>query len=158
MCTRNVSIDARLLVVGCEGLEVRDVPVETRKWSEDTEVSAIQQFDAGIMPLPDAPWERGKCGYKLIQYMACRLPVVASPVGVNREIVEDGVNGFLAATPDEWVIALKQLRDHEELRQSMGMAGRKKVEAEYNIQVTAPKLGELLRSAAKESCTTNHGN
>lgn len=117
-------------------------------WSEAGEIPAIQAMDIGIMPLKDEPWERGKCGYKLIQYMACSLPVVASPVGVNRQIVEHGVNGFLAETPDEWRIAVDALLADPGLRYRMGQAGRQKVEREYCIQVTGPRLVELLRSAA----------
>jgi glycosyltransferase involved in cell wall biosynthesis len=101
------------------------------------------------MPLADGPWERGKCGYKLIQYMACGLPVVASPVGVNREIVEHGVNGFLADTADEWVRALAMLRDDPELRIRMGRAARHKVESGYCLQVHAPRLVEMLKSAVR---------
>src|SRR5207302_11438733 len=98
------------------------------------------------MPLPDDPPERGKCGYKLIQYMACGRPVIASPVGANREIVEHGVNGFLADTPGEWINALQSLRRDPALRTRMGHAGRKKVERVYSLQVTAPRLADLLLS------------
>jgi glycosyltransferase involved in cell wall biosynthesis len=98
------------------------------------------------MPLPDNPWERGKCGFKLIQYMACGLPVIASPVGVNSEIVEHGVNGFLAETQEEWEAALRTLIADSDLRQQMGKAGREKVEREYSLQVTGPKLVALLKS------------
>ena len=98
------------------------------------------------MPLPDNPWERGKCGFKLIQYMACGLPVIASPVGVNSEIVEHGVNGFLAETQEEWEAALSTLIADSDLRQQMGKAGREKVEREYSLKVTGPKLVALLKS------------
>ena len=98
------------------------------------------------MPLPDDPWSRGKCGYKLIQYMACGLPVVASPIGVNREIVEHGVNGFLAETPEEWEQALRTLLADPQLRERMGRAGRRKVEEHYSLQVTGPRVVALLHS------------
>jgi len=140
---------ARLLLVGSGPLHLAGVPVEIRSWSEETEVADIQNFDVGIMPLLDTPWERGKCGYKLIQCMACGKPVVASPVGINKEIVEDGINGFLASSETEWIEALNILRDNQELRQRMGEAARKKVEVQYSIQVTAPRLSELLRSVCK---------
>ena len=87
------------------------VPIEARPWSEATEVAELERFDVGIMPLPDGPWERGKCGYKLIQYMACGRPVVASPVGMSAQIVEHGVTGLLARTSADWVAALRALRD-----------------------------------------------
>lgn len=124
----------------------RSVPgFEFPDWSEDREISLIQGMDIGIMPLPDTPWARGKCGYKLIQNMACGLPVVASPVGVNREIVEHGVNGFLAKSDTDWYEALSTLLADPELRRRMGAAGRAKVEAEYSIQVLGPKVARTLR-------------
>lgn len=122
--------------------------MESLTWHEDTEVADILGFDIGIMPLSDGPFERGKCGYKLIQYMACGLPVVASPVGVNCEIVEHGVNGFLAETPEEWEAALRTLLSDPELRKRMGKAGREKVERQYSLQVTGPRLAALLKSVA----------
>lgn len=123
--------------------------LEILPWTEDTEVSLIQSMDIGIMPLPDTPWARGKCGYKLIQYMACGLPVVASPVGVNSEIVEHGVNGFLAETDDEWRAAIATLLTDADLRRRMGDAGRKKVEEQYSLQVWGPRVAQLLRSVAE---------
>lgn len=142
--------NARLIVAGGANVEIEGVPVVRRPWSEETEVAEIRAFDVGIMPLPDEPWERGKCGYKLIQYMACGRPVVASPVGANLKIVEDGVSGFLAATPSEWVRALTALREDRLLRERMGRAGRRRVETEFSLQVTAPRLVDLLRTVAKE--------
>nr|WP_231115169.1 glycosyltransferase family 4 protein [Moorella thermoacetica] len=139
---------ARVVLVGSGPVELTGVPVTVLPWSEDSEVEAIQSFDVGLMPLPDEPWERGKCGYKLIQYMACCLPVIASPVGVNKQIVEQGVNGFLARDTADWVTALNELRDNAQLREAMGRAGRCKVEKQYCVQVTAPRLVELLHNAA----------
>lgn len=139
---------SRVIAVGSGELNLAGVPLEVRPWSEETEVSDILSFDVGIMPLPDNPWERGKCGFKLIQCMACGLPVVASPVGVNRRIVEHGVNGFLASTAEEWTAALTGLRDNEELRSAMGKAARGKVEKEYSLQEAAPRLLSLLQSVA----------
>lgn len=124
------------------------LPMESIPWTESSEVASIQRFDVGIMPLVDGPFERGKCGYKLIQYMACGLPVVASPVGVNSQIVEHGVNGFLAITQQEWEDALTTLLTDSDLRERMGRAGRHKVEQEYCLQVTGPRLANLLHSAA----------
>jgi len=117
-------------------------------WDEEREAEEIGNFDVGIMPLPDNLWERGKCGFKLIQYMACGKPVVASPVGVNREIVVDGVNGFLASSHDEWVRALERLKSDPDLRKTMGASGRRMVEEKYCLQVTAPRLHRLLLEAA----------
>lgn len=113
-------------------------------WREESEIQHIQNFDVGIMPLLDEPFERGKCGYKLIQYMACGLPVVASPVGVNAQIVEHGVTGFLAENEQDWRQALAFLRDNPQKRREMGRAGRAKIEREYSLGATAPKLADLL--------------
>ena len=123
--------------------------LEILPWTEAREVELIQTMDIGVMPLPDTPWTRGKCGYKLIQYMACGLPVVASPVGVNSEIVEHGVNGFLASTDAEWRKAITTLLQDPDLRRNMGVAGRQKVEREYSLQVWAPKLSISLRDVVR---------
>ena len=140
--------DVRLTLVGTRPDDPPALPALRLDWSEDTEVASIATFDIGIMPLANSPWERGKCGYKLIQYMACGLPVVASPTGVNRDIVEHGVNGFLAETPDEWYQAIERLRTDPALRSAMGTAGRAKVEREYNLASVAPRLIEELHHAA----------
>lgn len=126
-------------------------PFEYLPWSEDTEVESIRGMDVGIMPLPDTPWTRGKCGYKLIQYMACGLPVVASPVGVNTEIVEHGVNGFLAETESEWASALATLIRDPDLRHRMGQAGRRKVEEAYSLRVHGPRVARLLKEVATQA-------
>ncbi|AWK90201.1 glycosyltransferase family 4 protein [Azospirillum thermophilum] len=139
---------ARLSLVGANPKVLYGPSTDHHPWSEDSEAGHIAAFDIGIMPLDDTPWEQGKCGYKLIQYMACGKPVIASPVGVNRDIVEHGVNGFLAETPDEWLEALRRLARDPGLRSRMGAAGRAKVEAQYSLAVTAPRLVGLLRAAA----------
>jgi glycosyltransferase involved in cell wall biosynthesis len=143
--------NTRVILVGSGNLTLPDVPLEIRPWTEATEVSDIQQFDVGLMPLPDEPFERGKCGFKLIQYMACALPVVASPVGVNQKIVEPGVNGFLATTPAEWRHALQTLRASPPLRTHLGLAGREKVEQLYSLQANAPKLLNLLQNGERKT-------
>jgi glycosyltransferase involved in cell wall biosynthesis len=125
------------------------VPTTVMPWSEESELSIGQKFDVGVMPLADGPFERGKCGYKLVQYMAGGIPVIASPVGVNQQIVEPDINGYLANSTDDWLIALRRLRNNVSKRREMGEAGRKKVEQKYNLRVTAPRLLELLSSIAK---------
>lgn len=136
---------ARVRIVGSGPFELPGVPVDLIAWREETEVDEIRGFDVGIMPLPDEPWERGKCGFKLIQYMACCLPVVASPVGVNTTIVEHGCNGLLATSTEEWVQALGTLAADSELRRRMGRAGRAKVDRGYCLQVSAPRFTNLLQ-------------
>jgi glycosyltransferase involved in cell wall biosynthesis len=135
----------RLVMVG--GLaRVPGVTLEGRPWTESTEVADVQSFDVGIMPLPDEPWERGKCGYKLVQYMASARPVVASPVGVNASLVDDA--GLLATTPDEWVAALVRLAKDAALRRDLGSRGRAIVERGYSLTVAVPVVLDALRRAA----------
>ncbi len=143
----------RVTLVGSGEVGWDGVPTEVRAWSEATEVADIQTFDVGIMPLPDAAWERGKCAYKLIQYMGCGVPVVASPVGVNQKVVENGVNGFLATSQEDWVCALHALRQNRPLRARMGQAARQKIEREYSLQGAAPRLLSLLQSAVKPAAS-----
>lgn len=137
----------RFIAIGID-TKALGLPMDSIPWSERTEVDSIRNLDVGIMPLVDGPFERGKCGYKLIQYMACGLAVVASPVGVNRQIVKHGENGFLAETPAEWAKALETLLADVDLRQRMGRAGRQVVEREYCTRVTGPRLVELLMGVA----------
>lgn len=142
--------DVRVRAIGAGPSAERDQfpGLELVDWSEAAEVAAIQRMDIGIMPLFDRPFERGKCGYKLIQYMACGLPVVASPVGVNREIVQDGANGFLATDESEWREALARLIADPEMRSRFGKAGRSIAETDYSLEVQAPRLIEILKAAA----------
>lgn len=141
---------AEVAVVGAGDAAPEDVgglsSFRFTRWTEEKEIAAVQAMDIGVMPLPDEQWARGKSGYKLIQYMACGLPVVASPVGVNCEIVRHGVNGFLASTADEWRDALSRLIASPELRRTMGTAGRRDVETRYSLAATAPRLVEVFRS------------
>ncbi|SNS74784.1 Glycosyltransferase involved in cell wall bisynthesis [Belliella buryatensis] len=120
--------------------------LELRAWSEETEVSSIQQMDIGIMPLEDSPWERGKCAYKLIQYMACGLPVVASPIGMNTEVVKHEENGFLATTDQEWIESLTKLLTNPHLRQSFGKAGHQLVQEKYTLEKNFEILKKVLTS------------
>jgi glycosyltransferase involved in cell wall biosynthesis len=138
---------AKVVAIGAKETNIEDIPLEIKPWSEATEVKEMQQFDVGIMPLTDTPFERGKCGFKLIQYMASTRPVIGSPVGVNAEIIEQGINGFQASSQAEWLQAFQKLKNDRYLRESMGLAGRKLVEDKYNIQITAPKMLQLLQKA-----------
>ena len=139
---------ARIAVVGAGHAAEAHPLLDNLPWTEDSEVARIHAMDIGIMPLGDTPWARGKCGYKLIQYMACGLPVIASPVGVNAEIVEHGVNGFLASTEAEWKEALETLLRDSDLRTQMGKEGRRKVEREYSLQVWGPRVAKMLHEVA----------
>jgi glycosyltransferase involved in cell wall biosynthesis len=140
---------AKLVAIGARRIDLAGIPFEIKPWSEANETALLHSLDVGVMPLIDSPWERGKCGHKLIKYMACALPVVASPVGVNPDIVREGVNGFLASSGAEWISALSRLRDDPSMGRAMGREGRKAVEQQYCTAVTAPKLAELLMQAAE---------
>lgn len=102
-------------------------------WIKQTEVQDLVEFDIGIMPLPDTEWAKGKCGLKGLQYMALGIPTIMSPVGVNSEIIDNGENGFLADSDDEWVAKLSLLIDSFELRKKLGDAGCKTVEEKYSV-------------------------
>jgi glycosyltransferase involved in cell wall biosynthesis len=138
-----------LRVSGAAGAIAFDgVDVRTEPWSLDREVELFNTCDIGVYPLTDDEWAQGKCGFKAIQFMACGVPVVASPVGVNREIIEDGVNGFLAATSAEWVDKLERLLLDADLRARFAAAGRRTVEERYSLRVNAPRFAQTLREAA----------
>ncbi len=124
------------------GVDVEEVP-----WSLQNEVQLFNQLDIGVYPLADDDWSKGKCGFKAIQCMACGVPVVAAAVGVNREIIADGVNSFLAASPAEWVDKLVRLLSDEPLRARFAAAGRQTIEQRYSLRVTAPQLAAVLASA-----------
>lgn len=141
----------RLVVIGVPVYKIEGVDVEAVKWRSATEVSDLRQIDIGIMPLPDESWTRGKCGCKALQYMALAIPSICSPVGVNTEIIEDGVNGFLASTEQEWLDKLKLLMHDAELRKRLGAAGRKTVETRYSAAVHAPRVYEILQSVVARS-------
>lgn len=149
VCSRH---GARLLLVGPRtevAGEFGNVVPEVVAWSEDSEAATLARMDIGIMPLRDGPWERGKCGYKIIQYMACGLPVVASTVGANLDIVRHGENGFLATGAAAWRDDLEQLILSRPLRTRMGLAGRACVEHEYNVGVQASRLADVLHDAGR---------
>ena len=146
----NHKTSVRFVAVGARSIDFSGTLVEIVNWSKDTEIEAIQSFSIGIMPLPDSPWERGKCGYKLIQCMACAKPVVASPVGVNNEIVEPGVNGYLAKTLEEWHDYLYILLINPESRYLMGLSGRQKVVLNYSTQVQASRFSNIIESLVKK--------
>lgn len=136
----------KLLVIGAT-FQVDGLKVECEPWSLETEVALLQACDIGLMPLPDDPWTRGKGGYKILQYSAVGLPVVASPVGINTTLVEEGVSGLLADTPEAWVTALSHLIDAAALRRRMGAEGRSRMLLDYSLKVSARRFSELVRSA-----------
>lgn len=142
----------RVLLVGANKDQFHNEPFEFLPWSEDNEVKNIQAFDVGIMPLPDTPWAKGKCGYKLIQYMACGVPVIASNIGANKDVVRHGRQGFLTTTLKDWYEAIMALYLSADLRKSMSFESRHRVENRYHLGITAPVLEKHLKRAASASC------
>jgi len=136
----------RLVVVGGPAPVIAGVEVIEHPWSLEQEVFLIQQFDVGVMPLPDSPWCRGKCAYKLIQYMACGIPVVASPVGANVAAVPPGC-GLLADSSQQWLAAFHQLAADPELRLRLGAAARQWVELHYSLRSALPVLTGVIQRA-----------
>ncbi|MES2979242.1 MAG: glycosyltransferase family 4 protein [Pseudomonadota bacterium] len=139
-----------LVVIGGKAPAISNVDVIELPWSEDTEIVLINSFDIGVMPLPDDEWARGKCAFKLVQYMACAVPVVASPVGANRELVSPEC-GLLAGDENAWLDCLRQLRDDPGLRQQMGEAGRQRIVEHYSLHTALPKLAHVIQSAVGRS-------
>lgn len=127
-----------------DGVSVRLVP-----WSREHEVEEMGEFDIGIMPLPDDEWVRGKCGFKLLQYMAMGIPGVSSRLGVNPEIVEEGVDGFLAGEPEEWVEKLSRLIEDSNLRREMGKRAREKAVEKYSLNKWSPVLAGILKEVSR---------
>ena len=138
----------RFVVIGGKAPVVPNVTVIELDWAENTEIDLINSFDVGMMPLPDNDWERGKCAFKLIQYMACAVPVVASAVGANIDVVSSEC-GFLVSTPRDWIEALRQLRDQEIARVDMGIAGRARVIQNYSLHQNLPVLADVIINSTK---------
>ena len=140
--------DMRLHLI-CDGLP-RDVGMPARHsvWSGLTEAEALARADIGVAWLPDHPWSAGKCGLKVLQYMAAGLPVVANPVGIHGKLIEHGRTGFLADTPAAWREAIAVLAAAPELRREMGRAARRQVERQWSVQTWGPRLVEMLEQAA----------
>lgn len=133
----------RLIVIGGKAPYIDNVDVVELPWSKSSEVGLINTFDVGVMPLPNDDWARGKCAFKLVQYMACGIPVVASRVGANIQLVTPEC-GYLAETNEQWITALRQLRDRPELRRRMGAASRDRVEMAYSLKRNLPLLASVI--------------
>jgi glycosyltransferase involved in cell wall biosynthesis len=116
----------------------------SKPWSLKEEIEDLRTFDIGIMPMPDNEWTRGKCGFKAILYMSMGIPCVCSPVGVNKEIITDGINGFLADTENKWIEKLSLLIEDSDLRQRIAIAGRMTIEERYSVTVNAPSFLEII--------------
>jgi len=122
-----------------------------RSWSLKSEIDELRTFDIGVTPMREDEWTLGKCGFKTILYMSMGIPCVASPVGVIKDIIDDGENGFLAGTEEEWLRKLSLLIENPELREKLGSAGRKTVEDRYSVEVNAPKFLDVIKKVYQES-------
>lgn len=139
---RTANIELR--VVCNQFPRLHGIRVVPRQWSQATEAQELADADIGISYLPDDEWSRGKCGLKVLQYMAAGLPIVANPVGMNCSMIEHGRTGFLAKTPAEWAEAVAKLANDPQLRATMGAAGRRAVEQKFSVERWAPELARLV--------------
>ena len=141
----------RLRVVCSRPPNLEGVEVEFRRWNLERETEDLADGQIGIMPLPDTEWARGKCGLKLLQYMACSMATIASPVGVSAEIVRDGETGFHSSSLEDWRDGLSRLCRDGELRARFGQAGRRRVEDQYSLRMWGPRLAEWYLEAANDA-------
>ncbi|UOE80913.1 glycosyltransferase family 4 protein [Vibrio splendidus] len=142
-------LDFKLILVGATESVVKQlkgIEVDVIHWSENSEVESILAMDVGIMPLHDGPWEKGKCGYKLIQYMACGIPVIASDVGVNAEVVNKHGSGLVVNSVDEWVDNLHKLLSSPSLKREFGQNGITSVNEYYSLQVQQDLMSTTIKS------------
>lgn len=135
----------RFIVIANKEPELPLKNIQFISWNEKTEIADLLKIDVGVMPLKNDEWSEGKCGFKLIQYLSLGIPAVASPVGVNKVIVDNGVNGFVCSTQQEWQDALEKLVTNHELRRSAGLAGRKKMQEHYSIAANKDRFIAVLR-------------
>nr|BAL56536.1 glycosyl transferase family 1 [uncultured Bacteroidetes bacterium] len=137
----------RFKVIGAPHYHNSALGIQGLPWRAETEVAELQDMDIGLMPLPDDAWSRGKCALKALQYMALAIPPVVSPVGMNREVVQDGINGLWAATLEEWVDKLSYLIDNPDERARLGKAARHTVETTYSVHANAPRYLAAFQKA-----------
>jgi len=139
-------------------IELGPLRVEPCPWSTATEADDLAGADVGVSWLPDDTWSPGKCGLRVLQFMAAGLPVVANPVGINRRMVIDGRTGFLAESPGQWADAVARLAADPALRRRMGVAGRRLVEAHYSVARWAPELAALLECGDSSPLSSGSSN
>jgi glycosyltransferase involved in cell wall biosynthesis len=140
----------RFVFIGCAAFDPQDLPIEFREWSLAREPQDIAEFDIGIMPLTDDEETRGKCGFKLIQYMSSGVVAVGSPIGVNKEIIEDGKSGLFADGQSGWEHSLSRLITDPEFRSTLANNGRKRAVERYSLQYTAPKMLKILQDTLSD--------
>ncbi|MCD6367133.1 MAG: glycosyltransferase family 4 protein, partial [Bacteroidales bacterium] len=136
----------KLKLIGDENFYNDILKLKGTKWSPEKEVEELAELNIGIMPLPDDEWANGKCGLKGLTYMALEIPTIMSPVGVNTEIIQDGVNGFLASTEEEWIEKISMLIENPDLRQQLGKAGRQTVVEKYSVEANKQKYLDVFNA------------
>ena len=141
--------NVRLKMISDTFFDLGTMDVMKVEWSEESEAAELAQVDIGLAPAADDPWCRGKCGLKIVQYLASGKPVVCTPVGANAEIVADGVHGLWARTREEWFGKLKQIIEDAPMRKRMGEAGRELVGEHYSLCVNAPRMAKALREVVQ---------
>lgn len=142
----SIEYEFSLRIIGAKIDSFKNVNIEYLDWSESTEVTSIAESDIGIMPLYDGPFQQGKCAYKLIQYMACGIPTISSPVGANNDVVIDGQTGLFARSTEQWVAAFISLLNDAELRRKLGSAGLERAKTRYTLERQSEKLAVLIKS------------
>jgi glycosyltransferase involved in cell wall biosynthesis len=133
-------------VIGDENFYHDELHIVGEAWQMSTEIQQLAEISIGIMPLPDDEWSKGKCGFKGLQYMSMEIPAVLAPVGMNIEIIQDGVNGFLAKNEREWIEKISALIENEDLRTKLGKAGRKTIEDKYSLNAQKEHYFLILNS------------
>lgn len=132
-------------LIGDPSYRNKSLEIEGIRWNASSEAEDLAELDIGLMPLPDNEWTRGKCAMKGLQYMALEIPTIMSPVGVNADIIQDGENGFLASSTEEWVEKLSLLIEDPDLRRKIGKAGRKTVEKDFSVDANKGKWLQVFQ-------------
>ncbi len=144
--SKRYSFSLKIVGAAEHNIKIPNIKIINMNWGLKDEIEQFQSLDIGVYPLPDNDWTKGKTGFKTIQYMSVGVPCIVSDTGANRDIVQDGVNGYLAKTEDEWIEKLSNLIKDPMLRKNIGLKGRKTVEERFSIAVNAPKYIEIIKN------------
>jgi glycosyltransferase involved in cell wall biosynthesis len=155
---RRFSGKVELKIVCDTFIDCSHIPVRKVRWSQDTEVAELMDMDIGVMPLVDDPWSWGKCGLKILQYFGVGVPAVCTPVGVNRDVVVHGHNGFWANSPEEWIDALSTLVINEKDRKCMGLRGRMTLESGYTMEANSSHILSSILGNDKDGKSLRNGH
>ncbi len=147
--------EAEFHIVGSRPFETDGINIEFFDWSEEKELGLLSRFDIGIMPLTDDKWSKGKGGLKILQYFAMGIPVVCSPVGINEELVNGGINGYHAKNTVEWTEKLGKLIENKSLREEFGLAGRKSVEERFDLIKAVDYIEDIIRKTVLNAETAD---